>query len=282
MSLTTDYPSVYSLLKKYNIRAKKSLGQNFLVDDDHLTKIVEAADLAGADTVLEIGPGLGSLTALLVQKVKQVVAVEVDDRMIQILEAELGNTTGLTLQQADILSVDPGSLCAPEENQSYQVVANLPYYITSPIIQHLLEAQHPPRKIIITVQKEVAQRIVAKPGAMSVLAVAVQLYGHPTLCHTIPPHAFLPPPKVESAVLRIDRYDQSPFQVSNVKLFFRVVKAGFSQKRKQLKNSLSAGLAQPQDVVVAYLKQANIEPTRRAQNLTLDEWATLTQIVEQG
>ncbi len=268
-----------TLLKKYNLRPKKGLGQNFLTDPNHLRKIIAAADLTATDTVLEIGPGLGALTVPLAETVRDVVAVEVDADMVAILRAEI-SAPNFHLVQADILSVEPAAVLTDNlphfsPGDDYVVVANVPYYITSGIIRHLLETKHPPRRTILTIQKEVAQRITAEPGQMSVLAVSVQFYGKPTLCHTIPANAFTPPPKVDSAVLRIDRHPLPPVPVDNPRWFFRVVKAGFSQKRKQLKNSLSAGLGRPQSEIVPLLEAANIDPRRRAETLSLAEWAAI-------
>lgn len=275
-----DLPSVFQLLKKYNIRPKKGLGQNFLGDENHLHKIVTAAELSPEDVVLEIGPGLGALSLPLAQAVGQVVAVEIDARMVEILQTEFSTLANFRVLQANILDLDPAHTLAqylPDftPGEPYHVVANLPYYITSAIIQHLLEAPHPPQTITITVQKEVAQRIVAKPGHMSILAVSVQFYGQPRLCHTIPANAFVPPPKVESAVLRIDCYAQSPLAVSDTQRFFRIVKAGFSQKRKQLKNSLAGGLGMSQTETAEWLHAAGLDATRRAQTLSLSEWGVL-------
>lgn len=277
-------PSVYQLIKKYHIQPKKGLGQNFLADQHHLEKIVNIAELSPTDTVLEIGPGLGVLSVLLTARAKSVVAAEIDPTMVDILKIELADRPNFHIVQASILDVDPADvlstyLPAFSSNDTYYVVANLPYYITSAIIQHLLEAPHPPQRLVITVQKEVAQRIVAKPGQMSVLAVSVQFYGRPKLCHTIPANAFVPPPKVDSAVLRIDRYEHPPVIVTDPASYFRVVKAGFSQKRKQLKNSLAAGLGKPRTEIVALMAATGIDPTRRPQTLSLAEWAALAEVL---
>lgn len=273
--------TTYNLLKKYNIRPKKGLGQNFLSDPNHLEKIVAAAQLTSTDTVLEIGPGLGALTVPLSQAARSVVAVDIDQTMLNILASEV-QAPNLHLYHADILSIDPAQLLntiLPQFTlgQPYIVVANLPYYITSAIIRHLLEAPHPPQYTIITIQKEVAQRIVAKPGKMSLLAVSVQFYGKPELCHIIPATAFVPSPKIDSAVLRINRHQIPPVTTTNPSHYFRVVKAGFSQKRKQLKNSLTAALQKPPSQILNALNAAHIDPSRRAQTLSLIEWAALAE-----
>jgi 16S rRNA (adenine1518-N6/adenine1519-N6)-dimethyltransferase len=264
-----------TLLKKHNLHPKKGLGQNFLTDPVHLQKIIEAADLTPADTVLEIGPGPGALTERLCAAAGQVIAVELDSQMVQLLRTEYGHHLNLTVIEADILQTSPGDL--PFKIHHYKVVANLPYYITSAVLRHLLENQPRPQRVVVTVQKEVAQRIVARPGQMSLLAVSVQFYGRATLVHHIPAGAFYPPPKVDSAVVRIDTFDTPPVPAAEVEPFFRVVKAGFSQKRKQLKNTLAAGLRLPGPQVVAALQAAGIEPIRRAQSLSIDEWLRLAE-----
>lgn len=267
------------LLRKYGLHPKKSLGQNFLTDSAHLQKIIDAANLSAGAVVLEIGPGLGALTAPLTRVAGAVAAVEVDAAMVAALSAEV-KAPNLKVVQADILAVDPAQVLAGafahfSPGDPYAVVANLPYYITSAIIRHLLEAPHPPQTITITIQKEVAERIAARPGDMSLLAVSVQFYGQPTVCHVIPAEAFDPSPKVDSAVLRIDRHAVAPVAVDDVALYFRVVKAGFSQKRKQLKNSLAAGLHLSQPQAAEWLEACGIDPRRRAETLSLAEWSRL-------
>jgi 16S rRNA (adenine1518-N6/adenine1519-N6)-dimethyltransferase len=258
------------------------LGQNFLADSFHLAKIVEAAGLTNEDTVLEIGPGPGTLTRLLVEAVNRVIAVELDPNMVNLLKNELGHLKKLTIVEADILQTGIETLITspsikPVPSPSFKVVANLPYYITSAVIRHLLEATPRPERIVVTVQKEVAQRMVAEPGKMSLLAVSVQFYGQPKLVHRIPAGAFYPPPKVDSAVVRIDTFSQPSLVTVDVDDFFRVVKAGFGQKRKQLKNSLAAGLHQPVSEIVIAMDKANIDPTRRAETLSLAEWGRLAE-----
>ena len=271
-----------ALLKKHNLRPKKSLGQNFLTDPKHLRKIIQAAELSANDIVLEIGPGLGALTQLLVNKARTVAAVELDQKMVKALQTEIQGDN-FHLLQGNILNLDPAAALQSvlphfSPGDDYVVVANLPYYITSAILRHLLEAPHPPRRLTLTMQKEVARRIVAGPGKMSVLAVSVQFYGQPSLCHTIPPKAFTPPPKVDSAVLRVDRYATPPVQVDDPARYFRVVKAGFGQKRKQLRNALAAGLHKPPQEIAALLESVGIDPRRRAETLSLQEWAVLERV----
>jgi len=275
--------SLRQIMDKYDLRPRKGLGQHFLADPNILRKIVEAAELSPEAVVLEIGPGLGTLTRWLAAAASRVVAVELDARMISVLQAELSDLPNLELVQGDILQLDPLVLIRDPTSAdfgsppAYTVVANLPYYITSAAIRHLLEAELPPRRLVLTVQLEVARRIVAEPGDMSLLAVSVQFYGRPRIVTKIPAGAFVPPPKVDSAVVRIDTYETPPVAVYDVETFFRVVRAGFGQKRKQLKNALAAGLGLSAADVSAIIARAGIEPQRRAQTLNLGEWADLAR-----
>jgi len=285
-----DAQSIVSLLNKYDLRAREGLGQNFLVDSFHLAKIIEAADLAPDDTVLEIGPGPGTLTRYLTEIAGQVIAVELDPQMVNLLQNEYGNRPNLSIIEADILKTDISQILAPRipsmslrtspHPSSFKVVANLPYYITSAVMRHLLESAPRPQRIVVTVQKEVAQRMIAEPGQMSILAVSVQFYGQPTLVHRIPAGAFYPPPKVDSAVVCVDTFAQPPVGANDVDHFFRVVKAGFSQKRKQLKNSLAGGLRQPMPQVVSALERVDVDPSRRAETLSLAEWGQLAEALK--
>jgi 16S rRNA (adenine1518-N6/adenine1519-N6)-dimethyltransferase len=270
------------------LHARKELGQHFLTDPGILRKIVAAAELTPADTVLEIGPGPGLLTRQLAGAAGRVVAVEIDEGMVTLLRAELAGLPGVTIVHGDILRMNPPRLVAEALDVSgpleicppYAVVANLPYYISSAAIRHLLEAAPPPERLVLTLQQEVAQRIVAQPGDMSLLAVSVQFFGRPRIVARIPAGAFVPPPQVDSAVIRIDTYPAPPVAVPARASFFRVVKAGFSQKRKQLRNALSGGLALPVEAVVAALVEAGVAPDRRAETLSLDEWAALARALD--
>jgi 16S rRNA (adenine1518-N6/adenine1519-N6)-dimethyltransferase len=274
--------AIRTLLEQYGLRARKELGQHFLSDPALLDKIVQAAELTGHATVLEIGPGPGMLTRHLAQVAGRVVAVELDDGMVRLLRAELGALRNVEIVQGDILKLSPltllGSPIAAAQGAAlapYAVVANLPYYITTAVIRHLLESEPPPSRLVLTMQLEVAQRIVAGPGRMSLLAVSVQFYGQPRIVARIPAGAFVPPPQVDSAVLRVDTYPRPPVDVPGRADFFRVVRAGFGQKRKQLKNALTGGLGLPSPTVAATLAQAGIAPQRRAETLSLAEWAAL-------
>jgi 16S rRNA (adenine1518-N6/adenine1519-N6)-dimethyltransferase len=265
-----------SLLDQYEIQPKKSLGQNFLHDPGALEKIVALADLNPEDTVLEIGPGTGALTRFLARAARKVIAVEVDDRLKPVLDSELSQYPNVWVIYQDILTIDVAGLLRPNP---YVVVANLPYYITSAILRHLLESSYRPRRLLLTVQQEVAERLVARPDNMSLLSVSVQFYGAARIVNKLKPAAFWPRPDVDSAVVRIDVYDQPPVAVPDEQTFFRVVRAGFSQKRKQLKNALGGGLGLPHQQAAQLLEQAGIDPRRRAETLSLEEWAGLSRVV---
>jgi 16S rRNA (adenine1518-N6/adenine1519-N6)-dimethyltransferase len=264
--------AIRELLEMYEIDPKKSLGQNFLHDPSALERILKAAELNPTDTVLEVGPGTGALTTKLAPLVQRVIAVELDERLIPILEDVLPDS--VELHHADILDTDVEALVGDGD---YKIVANLPYYITSAILRHLLEVQHKPTALVLTVQQEVAERIVAKPGDMTVLAVSVQFYGKPKIVSKIGAAAFYPQPDVASAVVRIDVFSEPPVSVPDERSFFKVVRAGFSQKRKQLKNALGDGLQLTHAQAAEHLTAAGIDPTRRAETLALEEWAALTR-----
>ncbi|MEO0560515.1 MAG: 16S rRNA (adenine(1518)-N(6)/adenine(1519)-N(6))-dimethyltransferase RsmA, partial [Chloroflexota bacterium] len=228
-----------TLMDLHRVDPKKSLGQNFLHDPNTLRKIVDTANPQRGDVILEIGPGTGALTRTMAEMHPdvEVIAIEVDRRLQPILERELGDLPNVRVIYADILDVDIQSLI---EGRPYMVVANVPYYISTAILKHVLEHTAPrPARVVLTVQYELAERICAAPGDMSILAVSVQFYGQPHLVSRLSNGVFWPRPEVDSAILRIDIYPEPPVEVLTEKLFFRVVKAGFSQKRKQLKNAIS-------------------------------------------
>lgn len=264
-----------AVLKRFGLRADKSLGQNFLQDDFALEAIVNAAQIQPTDSVLEIGPGLGSLTRHLTASAREVVAVELDSRLIQPLQAILTPNRNVRVVQGDILKLAPHELIA---EQDYIVVANIPYYITSAVIRHLLESKVKPRRVVLTIQKEVAQRVCAKPGDMSLLALSVQIYGEPRIAERISAEAFFPKPKVDSAVLCVDIYPSPRVEPELLETFFKLTKAGFSQKRKTLRNSLSAGLHISPAQAEELLQGANIESRRRAETLSIEEWETLCKL----
>ena len=272
--MSLEFLNIQPLLKRYGIRPKKSLGQNFLVEPAGLMKVINAADLSGNEEVLEIGAGLGSLTYLLAQSSAHVTAVEIDRHMLEPLAEALRPFTNVQIVPGDILELDPEKLVNQE---NYVVVANIPYYITSAIIRHLLEARLKPSRVILTIQKEVAQRIVARDGKMSLLSLSVFVFGEPEIAGSIPAGSFFPAPDVDSAVLRIRLHPEPLIPSKRLDQFFKLAHAGFGQKRKTLRNSLSAGLSLPTGEVEARLLKANIEPSRRAETLSIAEWARLVE-----
>ncbi len=277
-----DRESLPALLKRHGLWARKSLGQHFLLDNAALDKIVAAAELTPDDTVVEIGPGPGPLTRKLADAAGRVIAVELDERMVDLLRAEVTPGRAVEVVQGDILQTDLRDLVTSRGASRYKVVANLPYYITSAALRHILEASLPPTRVVVLVQREVAERIVARPPDMSLLAVSVQLFGAPRIVARVPAGAFYPPPKVDSAIVRLDVYPQPAEGVTDVVGFFEVTRAGFGQKRKQLRNSLSQGLRRPAADIDAALRAAAIDPTRRAETLTLAEWSRLQQALASG
>lgn len=273
-SLIPDPLKVPQLLRQHQLYPRKSLGQNFLMDNYALEKVVDAAEISDSDIVLEIGAGLGSLTRFLARAAKKVVAVELDDHLMPILKMVLEPEKNVELIYGDILKLDPAQLM-PEDG--YLVVANIPYYITSAIIRHLLANPQKPGRLVLTIQREVAQRICAKPGDLSLLALSVQVFGEPKIVARIAAGAFYPPPKVDSSVIRIDLYNEPIIPAKNLDIFFKLAKAGFGQKRKMLRKSLAAGLSWKVDKMENLLLSCNIDPTRRAETLNLNEWKTLTE-----
>jgi 16S rRNA (adenine1518-N6/adenine1519-N6)-dimethyltransferase len=298
-----DSTRVRAALRALELRPTREMGQNFLVDADALAKIVGAAELTLADTVIEVGPGLGVLTWELLRRAGRVISVELDKRLAERLGHELAHEPSFTLVQGDILRQAPEqllqNLAALPENQEprtenqlatdgsqfsvlgsgYKVVANLPYAITSAALRHFLEAAHPPRLVVVLVQWEVAERIAAGPGDLSVLAHSVQIYAEPEIVARVPAASFVPAPAVDSAVLRL-RVRARPAVDMPPEALLRLIKAGFLQARKKLSNALPTGLAAmgervEKQRVGAALAAAAIDPARRAETLTLDEWARL-------
>lgn len=265
-----------ALLRHYGIRPSKRLGQNFLVDPVALERVVGAAGLTGDETVLEIGAGLGALTLRLARDARSVVAVEYDGRLVPVLEHVLGDQDNVNLVIGDILEFD---LAALTEHQRYYVVANIPYNITSTLIRRLMETSRQPECIVLTVQREVAERVVAQPGGMNMLALSVQLYGEPEIVTRIPAGAFYPIPKVDSAVLRIDVHPEPRVEPSLIPQVFKLAKAGFGQKRKMLRNALAGGLKVAPARVEAWLREAQIPPSSRAQELSIESWEMLARAV---
>ena len=265
-------PNVRSLLRQYNLDPHKGLGQNFLVDREILHKIVQTAEVQSSDTVLEIGAGLGSLTVVLAQYAARVVAVEIDKKLVQVLQEVVAPYSNIKVVAGDMLALDPGELTG---QTGYLVVANIPYYITSSLIRHLLASKVKPKRMVLTIQKEVANRICAMPGDYSLLALSVQVFGSVHVVMNIPASAFYPQPTVDSSTLRIDLYPEPLIPDEKLDCFFRLAHFGFSQKRKTMRNTLAAGLKWSGDQVAALLQTSGIDPNRRAQTLELAEWRTL-------
>lgn len=266
--------NIAPLLKKYGLRPHKGLGQNFLQDPIVLEKIAAAAEIRPTDVVLEIGPGLGSLTRHLAAAAREVVAVELDQHLLPPLKAVLAPYPNVRLVHGDILELSPDELI---QEQDYVVAANIPYYITSAVIRHLLESRHKPRRVVLTIQKEVAQRICETPGDMSLMALSVQVYGKPRVAAQVPARAFHPAPSVDSAILVIDIYPAPLVPNEYLEAFFKLIRAGFSQKRKTLRNSLSSGLSISPAAAAELLNSAGIDPQRRAETLSIQEWQQLAE-----
>lgn len=270
-------------LDEGGLHPRKKWGQNFLTDPRILESIAGAAELTPEDTVLEIGPGLGHLTRVLASHAGQVVAVEVDADLAAKLQGDFANVPNVKIIHGDVLQREPAGwlveagvtgIPAP----GFKIVANLPYYITSAILRHVLEATVRPRLIVVMVQREVALRMVARPPEMNLLAVAVQFFARVAIVRTIAPGAFYPRPKVHSAVVRLDVLQEPPLKPAETAGFFDLVRAGFGERRKQLRNSLSHGLGLAPDSTAGLLSRARIDPIRRAETLTLDEWGVLYRV----
>jgi 16S rRNA (adenine1518-N6/adenine1519-N6)-dimethyltransferase len=260
--------------RKIEVQARKRFGQHFLTDPNILDKIVRAADIHPGDLVLEIGPGLGHLTRALLTAGARVLAIEIDRALAARLKNEFPTTSALTVVEGDFLSADaPEWLTAAGFQLSdYKVVANLPYNITSAVLRHLLEARFQPSLLAIMVQREVALELTAKPGEMSLLSVSVQFYGNPRIVTRVPAGAFVPSPKVDSAIVRVEVEHPSRFPETDKHRFFTIVRAGFAGRRKQLHNALTRGLKMPPQEVDKRLLHALIDPRRRAETLSLEEW----------
>lgn len=270
----TNVRELRNLLYAHGMRPNKSFGQNFLIDRSVLMQIVDAAEIDPADQILEVGAGTGVLTRELAQRARRVVAVELERDMLALLAKTTGMYANVELVARNLLYLDPTEVFGAE---AYKLVANLPYYITAPTFRHFLESANPPRLIVVMVQQEVAQRIVARPGDLSLLAVSVQFYGQPRIVAHVPAKAFYPAPKVDSAILRIDVKAETPLTLAERDSFFKVVQAGFSERRKQLHNALTSGLHRKNEDVRASLAAAHIDISRRAETLSIEEWLRLWQ-----
>ena len=252
-------------------RARKSLGQHFLGDQRVLGRIVAAAELTPEDLVLEVGPGRGALTRQLVTRVAKVAAIEIDSALASVLPSRTGFPANLSVHCDDARTLDLASVVG--ETPAYKVVANLPYYAANPIIRRFLECDYPPTRMIVMVQREVAESMTALPGRMSLLSVGTQFYAKARIVCQVPPSSFRPVPKVSSAVVRLDVLAKPAVDVADSEEFFTIVRAGFSSPRKQLRNSLGHGLGVSGGLADSVLEAARIDGTRRAGTLALEEWA---------
>ena len=273
----TNIRELRNFLFAHHIRPNKAFGQNFLIDHDVLLQIVEAAEIHASDQVLELGAGTGVLTRELAKRARRVVAVELEREMLSLLAKTTRTYRNVEIMERNLLYVEPQKIFGSEP---YKLVANLPYYIASPTFRHFLESANPPRLFVVMVQYEVAQRIVAEPGELSLLGVSIQFYGEPKIIQRVPARAFYPAPKVDSAILRIDLKEEVPLTPTQRDSFFRLVHAGFSERRKQLHNSLAHGLHRKNADVQPWLLAANIDPSRRAETLSIDDWLRLWHEME--
>jgi len=270
---------IRTLLKSLGLHPQKGFGQNFLVSEKIMNKIVEAGSLQPSDIVVEVGPGLGHLTHHLVPLAKRVIAVEIDRGFVRNLTAAFQGVDNLEVREADVLTLDPATIA---DGQPYKLIANLPYYITSAVLRHFLENSHRPTTVVVMLQKEVAQRIVAPKGDLNLLAVSVQIYGQPKLVAKVPAAAFYPRPNVESAVLKIETFPTPKIDVDPEK-FFKVVAAGFSGARKQVHNAIAQRIWMPPGAASEILQSVGIDPMRRAHTLSIEEWNELTRaFIERG
>ena len=272
-----------ALLARFGLKARKRLGQHFLVEEDVLDSILSAAELSPQDVVIEVGPGLGMLTSKLAERAAKVVAVELDLGLVGVLRKRLRLFRNVRIVQGDILRLAPGRLLEDDletlaSGQGYKVVANLPYYITSPVLRHFLEASWKPSLMVVMVQKEVGEAIAASCGKMTLLSVRTQFYSGPTIIAHVPRRSFYPAPKVDSIVLRLDVYSKLPIEISDTDGFFDIVASGFSSSRKQLRNSLAQGLGIASDQVALLLEKVGIEAKRRAESLSLEEWRRVWEL----
>jgi 16S rRNA (adenine1518-N6/adenine1519-N6)-dimethyltransferase len=260
------------MLYVHHMHPNKAFGQNFLVDRTILERIIAAAELTPDEQILELGAGTGVLTRELAERTRRVVAVELEQDMLKLLAETTQAYANVEILARNLLYVDPEELFG---QQPYKLVANLPYYITAPTFRHFLESANAPRLFVVMVQYEVAQRIIAEPGDLSLLGVSVQFYGQPRVIARVPARAFYPAPKVDSAILRVDVHEQIPLTRPERDRFFRVVQAGFSERRKQVHNSLAHGLHRKDEEIRSWLAATGIEANRRAETLSIEEWLRL-------
>ncbi len=267
-----------NLLKQHHLNPNPTYGQNFLIDEIVLQDIVDAANVLSTDAVLEIGPGVGNLTKQLCQRAGFVLSIEKDPKFFPILHAiKKDYKKNFRFEIADALEFDFQDFFKDAGYKSYKVVANIPYFITGKILNMFMTAEFKPSSVIVLTQKEVAQNIIAKPGDLSVLAISVQLFGQPKIVQIVPAKSFFPAPKVDSAVLKIDLYQKPKYELADEKKFFKILKACFSGKRKQIHNTLKNNLHLEKEQVAEILLDLKIAPTARPQELTIEQWIELTK-----
>ena len=259
-----------SLMQKNNLWAKKGLGQNFLIDEKAFDMIIGAADLKPSDNVIEVGPGTGFLTEKLIEKAGCVIAVEYDANMVRLLEKRFKDVKNLTIIHSDILRTKDYGL----RTKLYKVVANIPYYITSPLIKHFLQSDLQPEMMVLLVQKEVAEKVCGITGK-SLITIETQLFGKPEIIGIVPSSSFYPAPKVDSAILKIDVFKKPLVPENQLSDFLRIVKFGFSQKRKKLSNALGAGLHIAPSEIAEIIRSADVDPDFRPESLDIDDWKRL-------
>ena len=272
------------ILQKYNFRFQKKFGQNFLIDTHVLEKIIESAGITKDDFVLEIGPGIGTMTQYLCENAREVMAVEIDQNLIPILAETLSEYNNVTVVNEDILKLDIAKVAKEHnDNKPIKVVANLPYYITTPIIMGLFESHVPLESITVMVQKEVADRMQSGPGSKEygALSLAVQYYSKAEIVANVPPNCFMPRPNVGSAVIRLTCHEEAPVEVDDEKLMFKIIRASFNQRRKTLQNGINnaPGLNFNKEQVVAALDEMGLVPTIRGEALTLEQFAKLSNLL---
>jgi 16S rRNA (adenine1518-N6/adenine1519-N6)-dimethyltransferase len=273
----TDPRVARRILRQHGLRPNKDFGQHLLADRAALEAIVAAAELEADEAVLEVGAGMGVLTEALAERVRRVVAVELDRAILPVLRETVARFDHVEIIARNLLEVAPDEVFG---QTPYKLVANLPYYITAPTLRHFLEAPARPTRLVVMVQKEVAERLVAGPGDLSLLGVSVQFYGMPRLIRVVPAASFYPPPKVDSAIVRVDVFAEPPLDPATRDLMFGIAHAGFAEKRKQLHNTLASHLSAPREMINRWLEAAAIDPTRRAETLSVEDWVRLTRAAQ--
>lgn len=269
---------VRRILRHHDLRPNKGFGQHLLVDRDALDAIVAAANLTADDAVLEVGAGMGVLTVALAEHARRVVAVELEREILPVLRENTARFTNVEIIPRNLLEVRPEEVFGQEP---YKLVANLPYAITSATLRYFLEAENRPTLLVVMVQREVAERLVAAPGDLSLLGLSVQFYGQPELVRVVPAASFYPPPKVDSAIVRITVYPHPPLDSATRDVLFGIARAGFAERRKQLHNTLARNLQTPRATIEEWLAEAGIDPMRRAETLSVDEWVRLATIARE-